>query len=198
MEIPPSPPGTPPPSHSALTEKFTTFLRLKNPTTTTTTTQHQQQQPIHFNARLAASQGMKNPAVTDKLLAFIGIDTADFPPDSDPSHPDTDTDGPNGTGKGGVAQYSTLLSREVCQDAGAFPAWAYRGALRRAQEKGGKERERGRGEKVEFVKAASSSAAGEVGTSMETGTATAGTGTGTPGVGGGVGGGSRRAGRWDK
>ena len=191
MEIPPSPPGTPPPSHSALTEKFTTFLRLKNPTTTTTT-QHQQQQPIHFNARLAASQGMKNPAVTDKLLAFIGIDTADFPPDSDPSNPDTDTEATNGTGKGGVAQYSTLLSREVCQDAGAFPAWAYRGALRRAQEKGGKERERERGEKVEFVKAASSSTAGEAGTPLETGTATA--GTGTPGVGGG----SRRAGRWDK
>ena len=181
MTIPPSPPGTPPPSHAALTEKFTTFLRLKtNPET-------QQQQPIHFNARLAASQGMKNPAVTDKLLAFIGIDAADFPPDHlDGSDTDMDGGGKGGEGGGGgVAQYGTVLGREVCQDAGAFPAWAYRGALRRAQERQGKERERGRGEKVEFVKAGggAGAAAGEGGTPTE---------TGTPGVGG------RRVGRGDK
>ncbi|KAK4034056.1 hypothetical protein C8A01DRAFT_39486 [Parachaetomium inaequale] len=167
MDIPPSPPGSPPPGLDALTAKFDTFLRLKKRTPTG-------QEGVHFNARLAASSGMGNPAVMAKLLAFVGVGV-EF---GDPSTADGDDD----DGGRGVEQYATVLSAGVW-DAGCFPAWAYKGPLRRAQERGGKERERARGEAVEFV--AASAAAGGGGSA-------AGSRAGTPGVGGG-----KRKGRWD-
>lgn len=207
MSIPPSPPGTPPPAHAALTNKFDTFLRLKR-------TQH-----IHFNDRLASAAGMKNPALGDKLLAFIGIDTAaeiSAPPETNNTNTNTDPDpatnanaNANGDGNNphydgaagaGLEQYATTLGPDVYPDAGrSFPAWAYRGALRKAQERGQRERERAKGEAVEFVSASSSAAAAAA--AMEAGGSSSSRG-GTPGVGGrgptGTGTGTgKRKGRWD-
>lgn len=84
--------------------------------------------PTHFNARLSASVTMRNPGLMDKLLDFVGID-----------------DGPG--------QYATVLGRECGWDAEAFPAWAYKGQLRRAADRAMKERERKVGGMVEFVSA---------------------------------------------
>ncbi|KAJ9634582.1 hypothetical protein H2199_008865 [Coniosporium tulheliwenetii] len=57
FSIPPSPPGTPPPSTTA---KFTKFLELKA-------------QGTHFNARIAATPSLRNPGLLPKLLDFAGI-----------------------------------------------------------------------------------------------------------------------------
>ncbi|KAK4153548.1 hypothetical protein C8A00DRAFT_43551 [Chaetomidium leptoderma] len=175
MTIPPSPPGTPPPGLGALTAKFDTFLRLKRT------------KGIHFNNRLASAAGMKNPAVADKLLAFVGVEMEFFPPSSSSTGAAAggeDMEDGDGSGSGtatAVEQYGTVLSSEVW-DPTCFPTWAYRGPLRKAQERGAKERERGRGEAVEFV--AATSAAG-------TGSGSAGESrSGTPGVG-------KRKGRFD-
>ncbi|KAG6362409.1 hypothetical protein INS49_010639 [Diaporthe citri] len=127
MDIPPSPPPGSPPSdarHAALTSKFDKFLELKRT------------KGVHFNARIADSHAFRNPEQTDKLLGFIGIDTK-FDRDS-------------GAGAG---QYATTLPADLWDPAG-FPAWAYRGQLRRAQEKVSKERARAQGEAVQFVPAA--------------------------------------------
>ncbi|KAK3902465.1 hypothetical protein C8A05DRAFT_33843 [Staphylotrichum tortipilum] len=168
LSIPPSPPGSPPPGHAALTTKFDTFLRLKRT------------QGVHFNERLAGARGMANPATADKLLSFVGLGS---PPSAGEGREEDDGGG-GGGGCGGDAEavgrgYATVLGAEVW-DPACFPAWAYKGALRREQERGRKERERGRGEKVEFVKG------GVVGGED------AGRREGTPGVGGG-----KRKGRWD-
>jgi hypothetical protein len=64
----------------------------------------------------------------DKLLDFAGIDD-------------------------GAGQYATVLGQEGGWDAEAFPAWAYKGQLRRAADRAVKERERKAGAKVEFVSA---------------------------------------------
>lgn len=69
----------------------------------------------------------------DKLLGFVGIETEFVEGD--------------GTG---TEQYATTLGTEVWDPQG-FPEWAYRGQLRRAQDRGNRERERGRGEAIEFV-----------------------------------------------
>ncbi|PKS06540.1 hypothetical protein jhhlp_007288 [Lomentospora prolificans] len=58
LDLPPSPPGSPPPS---LTRKVESFLELKD-------------KGIHFNAKLESSSALRNPALLDKLLAFTGLD----------------------------------------------------------------------------------------------------------------------------
>lgn len=185
MDIPPSPPGSPPPGLDALTAKFDTFLRLKRT------------RGVHFNERLAQSAGMANPAVADKLLGFVGVGT-EFGGGGDAEGGDGGGAGAGAGGEGagggrGVEQYATVLSAEVW-DPACFPAWAYRGPLRKAQERGTKERERGRGEAVEFVAA---SAAGGAAAAALGGSGTGSAGgsrSGTPAVGGGPG---RKKGRWD-
>ncbi len=118
LDIPPSPPGTPPPSLEGLNRKFDTFLDLKRT------------QGVHFNERLAQSAALRNPGLMDKLLGFVGLET-DF------------DDG------AGLSQYDNVLSSDLW-DPAAFPGWAYKGALRQAQDKA---HERPRGERVEFVSA---------------------------------------------
>jgi hypothetical protein len=178
MDIPPSPPRTPPPQHDALTEKFHTFLRLKRA------------KGVHFNERLAAASGMKNPAVMDKLLKFVGVETDFAPPPTAAGTTTGGEDGESGGGDGGgraVEQYATVLSAEVW-DPACFPAWAYRGPLRRAQERANKERERVRGEPVEFVAATAAVGGGGGGAGSAGGSR-----SGTPGVGGKRG----LKGKWD-
>ncbi|PNH43216.1 hypothetical protein VD0003_g9655 [Verticillium dahliae] len=163
LDIPPSPPGSPPP---ALTAKTQQFLDLKS-------------KGVHFNAKLTASAALRNPALMDKLLGFVGLGHDDDP----------------------RAQYATTLSAGVWDPAGAaaggdgdgdgdggrggrgFPDWAFRGPLRLSQERVRKEREaeRSAGKRtgVDFVAASS--------------------GGGTPGSGseaGGLRGSKRKAGAW--
>jgi hypothetical protein len=131
LDIPSSPPGSPPPHLEALTAKFTHLLKLKR------------DKGVHFNARLASSDALRNPALMDKLLGFAGVETEP---------------------EGGREQYATVLGADDAEngqgeggargiwDPAAFPGWAFRGELRRAQERATRERERARGERVEFVK----------------------------------------------
>lgn len=58
LDLPPSPPGSPPP---ALTKKVENFLELKD-------------KGVHFNAKLQSSAALRNPALLDKLLAFAELD----------------------------------------------------------------------------------------------------------------------------
>ncbi|ROW00377.1 hypothetical protein VMCG_07267 [Cytospora schulzeri] len=121
LDIPPSPPPGSPSSdaaQAALTAKFDNFLELKR------------KKGVHFNARIADSHSFKNPAQTDKLLGFVGLDAA------------------------GTEQYGTVLPTELW-DPSAFPEWAYRKELRKTQEKVQKERGRKEGEAVQFVPASS-------------------------------------------
>ncbi|KAK1833861.1 HCNGP-like protein-domain-containing protein [Podospora conica] len=97
MDIPPSPPSSPRPAGlDALNAKFDTFLRLKRAGP----------EPQHFNARLAASESLRNPALADKLLGFAGAD-----------------------------EYGTTLGKGVW-DPRVFPGWAFKAALRTAHEEG--------------------------------------------------------------
>ena len=57
FEIPPSPPGSPPPN---ITKKFANFLKLKK-------------QGVHFNERLASTPALKNPTLFQKLKGHAGI-----------------------------------------------------------------------------------------------------------------------------
>lgn len=124
LDIPPSPPGSPRPAGlDALNAKFDTFLRLKRADPA------YDRAPQHFNARLAASASLRNPALTDKLLGFVGV---------------------GGKVGEGIDGYGTTLGKEVWDPRG-FPEWAFKGVLRRTHEEG----KRGVGEKVEFVPAAS-------------------------------------------
>lgn len=121
LDIPPSPPPGSPSSdaaQAALTAKFDNFLELKR------------KKGVHFNARIADSHSFKNPAQTDKLLGFVGMDAA------------------------GTEQYETVLPKELW-DPASFPEWAYRKDLRKTQEKVQKERGRREGEAVQFVPAIS-------------------------------------------
>jgi len=61
FDIPPSPPGSPPPTS---TKKFARFLELKK-------------QGTHFNAKLETSSALKNPNLLPKLREFAGIDEKD-------------------------------------------------------------------------------------------------------------------------
>lgn len=127
MDIPPSPPSSPSQStaQAALTVKFDKFLELKR------------KKGTHFNARIADSHALKNPPLMDKLLGFVGVG-ASFE---------------EGTLEG-TEQYATTLPTELW-DPAAFPEWAYRGPLRKSQERTQKERGRERGEAVQFVPATS-------------------------------------------
>ncbi|KAK0392620.1 hypothetical protein NLU13_2115 [Sarocladium strictum] len=60
FDIPPSPPGSPPP---AIDRKFTQFLDLKR-------------KGIHFNQKLEQSAALKNPNLMDKLMRFVELDGA--------------------------------------------------------------------------------------------------------------------------
>ncbi|CRK26095.1 Meiotically up-regulated gene protein like [Verticillium longisporum] len=158
LDIPPSPPGSPPP---ALTAKTQQFLDLKS-------------KGVHFNAKLTASAALRNPALMDKLLGFVGLGHDDDPRAQyvttlsagtwDPTGAAADGDGDGGRGRG-------------------FPDWAFRGPLRLSQERARKEREaeRSAGKRtgVDFVAASS--------------------GGGTPASGneaGGLRGSKRKAGAW--
>jgi len=139
LSIPASPPGSPPPGLSALTSKFDNFLLLKRT------------KGIHFNQRLAANPGMRNPALTDRLLKFVGVSTGEEDDDGD-DHDDRNGEGPKGGGP--IEQYGTTLGvEESGWDPRAFPAWAYYGQLRKQNERTARERERRKGERVEFVSA---------------------------------------------
>ncbi|KAK0718723.1 HCNGP-like protein-domain-containing protein, partial [Apiosordaria backusii] len=135
--IPPSPPLSPTllPKINSLTAKFDNFLKLKR------------EKGIHFNERIAQSHGLRNPAVMEQLLTFAGIGTS-FDGDDDNK---------------GTEQYATTLSREIWDPLTGFPGWAYKDALWKSQIKTRKERERGRGERVEFVSAGSSTTSGDSG-----------------------------------
>lgn len=61
FDIPPSPPGSPPP---ATTAKFTRFLELKK-------------KGVHFNERLHQSSALRNPSLLAKLMDFAGISQED-------------------------------------------------------------------------------------------------------------------------
>ena len=58
LDIPPSPPGSPP---ARVSKTFDQFLTLKKNGT-------------HFNKKLEQSTGLRNPSVMDKLLEFAGLD----------------------------------------------------------------------------------------------------------------------------
>lgn len=58
LDIPPSPPGSPPPRAS---KSFEQFLALKKKGT-------------HFNSKLEQSTALRNPTVTEKLMDFVGLD----------------------------------------------------------------------------------------------------------------------------
>lgn len=141
LDIPPSPPGSPP---AATSRKFDQFLELKRRGT-------------HFNSRLEGSAALRNPSLTEKLMDFVGIDAR--------------------------AQYETTLPRELWDPAG-FPESAYRGPLRRSQERLEKEREAertsGGRSAVEFVPPVSSPQVGGIGSST-----------------GGLSRGEKRKGGWD-
>jgi hypothetical protein len=129
MDIPPSPPPPATPAEEealkALNEKVESFLKLKR----------RSRDPAHFNARLAGSAAARNPELMEKLMMFAGVEDSDAAEDSAGNH-----------------EYATTLSRDIWDPLG-FPAWAYKDELRRTADKVAKEKERGKGEKVEFVPA---------------------------------------------
>ncbi|KAI1336850.1 hypothetical protein F5Y15DRAFT_392396 [Xylariaceae sp. FL0016] len=110
MDIPPSPPGSPPPATS---KKFEHFLELKK-------------KGVHFNSRIAQNPSMRNPALMDKLMAFVELDQKD--------------------------QYATTLDQDVW-DPSIFPRYAYKEQLKQSQSEVAQGRTRGRGEAVGFVPA---------------------------------------------
>jgi hypothetical protein len=57
FNIPPSPPGSPPPDTN---KKFANFLKLKK-------------QGVHFNERLANTPALKNPTLLEKLKQHAGV-----------------------------------------------------------------------------------------------------------------------------
>jgi hypothetical protein len=61
LDIPPSPPGSPPPG---MEKKFQHFLELKK-------------QGVHFNEKLASSSALKNPSLLKKLMDYAGLDEQD-------------------------------------------------------------------------------------------------------------------------
>lgn len=61
LDIPPSPPGSPP---SGMDKKFQQFLELKK-------------QGIHFNEKLASSSALKNPSLLKNLMDYAGLDEQD-------------------------------------------------------------------------------------------------------------------------
>lgn len=153
FDIPPSPPpGSPSASSSgaaaATSKKFEQFLQLKKKGT-------------HFNAKLEQSAALRNPALTDKLLAFVDL--------AAPGRGGSGSAGKSPPDARAVEQYTTTLPADVW-DPGAFPDWAFRDRLRRTRETVAKEREAARSapgrSAVEFV-AASGAAGGASRSSTE-------------------------------
>ncbi|SPQ19249.1 2221f9fb-6a80-4175-8ff2-5ddcf3a18353 [Thermothielavioides terrestris] len=183
LDIPGSPPGAPSAADDALTAKVEGFLRLKRRRRREGggggEGEREGEQQQHFNARLAGSVGMRNPALMGRLLQFVGVET------------EFDDAGGGGLGnkRRPTEQYATVLGADVWDPHG-FPAWAYRGELRKAQERAARERERGKGEPVEFVPAAA--AASGTGSGGSAAGSKAGSRAGTPGVAG-----VKRKGRFD-
>lgn len=152
LDVPPSPPGTPPPSLGALTAKFETFLELKR------------KKGTHFNARLAQSTAMRNPSLMDKLLDFVGLEDPVAASDGKKGRPGASSKGgaPALAQTNAVAdQYVTVLPLDIW-DPTALPEWAFRGELRKAQEKVQKDREAerasGQRDAIEFVPSSSAAA----------------------------------------
>ena len=58
LDIPPSPPGSPPPGTD---QKFAQYLQLKR-------------QGSHYNAELASSSAVKNPSLLPKLMEYAGLE----------------------------------------------------------------------------------------------------------------------------
>ncbi|KAI2473697.1 HCNGP-like protein-domain-containing protein [Annulohypoxylon bovei var. microspora] len=114
-DMPPSPPGSPPPATSA---KFERFLELKK-------------QGVHFNSKIAQNPSLRNPALTEKLLAFVELGAA-------------------------ADQYQTTLPAEIW-DPAAFPRWAYKEQLKQSQAEVEKAKARGKGAPVDFVAATTAS-----------------------------------------
>ncbi|KAJ0166976.1 Meiotically up-regulated protein [Colletotrichum tanaceti] len=129
FDIPASPPGSPPP---ALEAKLSQFLDLKK-------------KGVHFNAKLTQSAALRNPSLTDKLMAFVDLD--------------------------GRAGYATTLPPDLWDPVSeeVLPEWATRAALRQSQERVRAERAglRKGGGPVEFVPAAIAGG-GNVGSSAAT------------------------------
>ncbi|KAI1640372.1 HCNGP-like protein-domain-containing protein [Biscogniauxia mediterranea] len=149
MEIPGSPRGVSPPA--ATSRKLEHFLELKR-------------RGVHFNARLADSPAMRNPALADKMLAFAGL-------------PDRD-------------HYRTTLPPDLWDPAAAFPRHAFREQLRKSQAEIAQARARAKGTPVEFVPPAAAAAPAAAGGASATGSGAGGQGGGPgAGVGGGGGGG---------
>ncbi|KAI4157831.1 MAG: hypothetical protein LQ342_007975 [Letrouitia transgressa] len=61
LDIPPSPPGSPPPN---IERKFENFIELKK-------------QNVHFNQKLASSSALKNPMLLKKLMKSAGLEETD-------------------------------------------------------------------------------------------------------------------------
>ncbi|KAI1193000.1 hypothetical protein F5X97DRAFT_315548 [Nemania serpens] len=120
VSIPPSPPGSPP---AATSRKFEAFLELKR------------KKGVHFNARLADTPSMRNPALADKLAAFAEL-----------GHRDA---------------YRSTLAPDLW-DPDAFPRLAYRERLRQSQAEVAQARTRAAGEPVKFVAAAAAAEAAGV------------------------------------
>ena len=162
-EIPPSPPGSPP---AATDRKFAQFLELKA-------------KGVHFNAKVASSPALRNPALADKLLAFVGCGGAR-------------------DGAQQQQQYATTLGPDLW-DPAAFPRWAFREQLRAAQSDAAHARARGRGAAVDFVPAAGAGAGAGAGSGPGSGTGMLGgeRRSATPGASTGTNTGTRKT-RFDK
>ncbi|KAI0533070.1 HCNGP-like protein-domain-containing protein [Xylaria digitata] len=120
MDIPPSPPGSP---SATTSKKFENFLELKK-------------KGVHFNSRLADTASMKNPALADKLMAFVELDHRD--------------------------QYRTTLTTDLW-DPDVFPRHAFKEQLRQSQSDIAQARARATGAPVKFVSSETSSTAMEDG-----------------------------------
>jgi hypothetical protein len=98
------------------------------------------QKGIHFNSKLEQSTALRNPALMDKLLDFVGIDE--------------------------MGQYETTLPKELWDPRG-FPEWAFRDKLSKSREKIAKEKEVDRTASgrtaIEFVSSNSSSSGAATG-----------------------------------
>ncbi|KAH7328683.1 HCNGP-like protein-domain-containing protein [Stachybotrys elegans] len=61
LDIPPSPPGSPPPD---ITKRFEEYLELKK-------------QGVHFNTKLESMATLKNPSVVERFMGYLDIDQMD-------------------------------------------------------------------------------------------------------------------------
>lgn len=123
LDLPPSPAGRDP--APGLNARLERFLALKR-------------EGEHFNARLSRSSAMMNPALMDKLMAFVGLEDA-------------------------AQQYVTTVGTDIFDPVNGFPEWNGREKLKEAvrilnQEIEDEKAMRGPRDAIEFVPASSSSA----------------------------------------